>query len=388
MKTSTEINQKTTNPLNQRWLGYGFRLALALFGPYLLILIPGFGFNGYTFSLINFALIFSIVAIGLNLLTGYAGQISLGHSALLAIGAYTTGVMTSQLGLPFVLSLVVATVVTGFVGFLLALPCLRLSGPYLAVATVGFSIAIPQLIKFMDFRTEGIEGVKVDKFNLPGVPSETELGKTPDLAFLPDLTRYYLLLAIVAVVYFLVRNLTNSKLGRAFLAIRESEIAAQAMSIGLARYKVTAFTLSAALTGLAGALYIGQIGRVSSEEFNLLQSILFLVMITVGGLGTLGGAVAGAIFMTVLPELTNRLSDGLQKLLNDAGLKVTLKNPQYILYGLQIILFVLFLPDGLAGGWQKLKDRFWPGEKPKRPSSTAEAEEEAFTPAGVLSIDQ
>lgn len=346
-------------------VGYGFRVLLALFAPFLLAIFPGFEANNYTYTILNFAIIYSIVAVGLNLLTGYAGQISLGHSALLAIGAYTTAYMTTLVGLPFLVSLVIAAVVTGLVGFLLALPALRLSGPYLAVATVGFSIAVPQLIKFMDFRTDGIEGLKMVKPNLPGFGLED------------DLARYYMLMPIAAILYIMAANLTRSKVGRAFLAIRESEVAAQAMGVGLARYKVIAFTISAAMTGVAGALYVAEIGRISSEEFNLLQSTLFLVMITVGGLGTLGGAVAGALVMTVLPEFVNRLSDFVQTSLNDAGLKVQLKNPQYILYGLLIILFVLFLPDGLAGGWRRLKNRFWPGNK-------APASQTATTLAAVI----
>lgn len=336
-----------------QWVAYSLRIALALFAPFLLSIFPGFQANNYTYSILNFAIIYSIVAVGLNLLTGYAGQISLGHSALLAIGAYTTAGMTSLLGVPFAASVIIAAVFTGLVGFLLALPALRLSGPYLAVATVGFSIAVPQLIKFLHFQTDGIEGLKMDKPNLPGFGAED------------DLARYYLLMPIAAILYFMAANLTRSKVGRAFLAIRESEVAAQAMGVGLARYKVIAFTISAAMTGVAGALYVAQIGRVSAEEFNLLQSILFLVMIMTGGLGTLGGSIAGALFMTVLPEFVNRLSEIAQRGLNDAGLRVQLKNPQYILYGLLIILFVLFLPEGFAGGWRKLKARFWPGNKNK-----------------------
>src|SRR5947209_629794 len=167
-------------------IGYGLRILLALVAPFLLAIFPGFQANNYTYSILNFAIIYSIVAVGLNLLTGYAGQISLGHSALLAIGAYTAAGMTSLAGLPFFVSLIIAAVGTGLVGFLLALPALRLSGPYLAVATVGFGIAVPQLIKFLDFRTDGIEGVKIVKPNLPGFGLED------------DLARYYLLMHIAA----------------------------------------------------------------------------------------------------------------------------------------------------------------------------------------------
>ncbi|HEX2910592.1 MAG TPA: branched-chain amino acid ABC transporter ATP-binding protein/permease [Chloroflexia bacterium] len=348
--------------------GYAVRIGLALFGPFLLALFPGFAANNYTYSLLNFALIYSIVAIGLNLLTGFAGQISLGHSALLAIGAYTTAAMTSLVGLPFWVSLVIAGALTGVVGFLLALPALRLSGPYLAVATVGFAIAIPQVIKFLNFQSDGIEGLKVDKPNLPGFG--------PD----DDLARYYMIMPVVALLYLLSSNLIRSKIGRAFLSIRESEIAAQAMGVGLARYKVTAFTVSAVMTGIAGALYVSEIGRVTADEFNLLMSISFLVMIIVGGLGTLGGSVAGAILMTVLPEFVNRLSNFAQESLNNAGFGIQLKNPQYVLYGILIILVVLYMPHGLAGVWYRLKERFWKSTPAAMPD--LQAVEEVITPPG------
>jgi len=340
------MNQALTQ--NRKWIGYGFRGGMAIFAPFLMTLIPGFEANNYTYSILNFAMIYSIVGIGLSLLTGYAGQISLGHSGLMAIGAYTAAQTSTGFGMPFFVSLLFAMVFTGFIGFLLALPALRLSGPYLAVATVGFGVAVPQIIKYLNFRTDGIEGLKIDKPNLPGFSPEA------------DLARYYMILPIVAIVFFVATNLTRTKVGRAFLAIRETEIAAQAMGVGLARYKVIAFTISAAMTGIAGALYVGQIGRISSEEFNLLQSILFLVIIAIGGLNTLGGAVAGALLMTILPEFVNRLSNFLQESLNNAGINVQLKNPQYILYGLLIILFVMFLPEGLAGAWQRILNRFWP----------------------------
>lgn len=313
------------------------RLALATGAPFLLALTPSFAFNNYTYSLLNLALIYILVAIGLNLLTGYAGLISLGHSGLLAVGAYTTAALHSLAGLPYILSLAAAGLLTGLVGALLAIPALRLSGPYLALVTVGFTVAVPQILVLLNFRTDGLEGLKITQPNLPGF----EAGN--------DLARYYLFMPLVFLLYLLAENLTRSPIGRAWLALRESERAAQVCGISLARYKVLAFVVSAIYTGLAGGLYAGQVGRVTATDFNLLQSILFLVMLTVGGLGSGGGVVAGALLLTFLPELVNRLSNLSQDFLNGIGINLQLKNPQYVLYGGLILICVLFLPEGLAG---------------------------------------
>ncbi len=346
------------------WFSFG--LVLALTAPFWLALVPGFGFNNYTYSVLNLALVYSLVALGLNLLTGYAGQISLGHSGLMAIGAYATASLTTQFSLPVGLSLVVAALVTGLVGIGLALPALRLSGPYLAVATIGFAVAVPQLLRLVNFRTEGVEGLKLAKPNLPGFG--------PD----DDLARYYLFLPGIALAYLLAANLVKSKIGRAWQGLRESEIAAQATGISLVRAKIEVFAVSGVLTGLAGGLYICQIGRVNADEFNLLLSIYFLAMIAVGGLGRLAGAAAGAILLTILPELVNRLSSLAQDLLNGAGVALQLKNPQYILYGLLLMLVVLFLPEGLAGAFTRLTERLRPAP---------EAVLSSVQPSGLASLD-
>ena len=164
-----------------------FRLAwgLTLLAPFGLALMPGFGFNNYTYTLLNFGLIYSIVTLSLYLLTGWAGQISLGHSGLLAIGAYLCGVLVSEVNLPFWLSLPIAALLTGLFGAILALPALRLSGPYLAILTVGFTVAVPQLLKFINFRTDdGLEGLKIDLPNWPGVAPDNDLARYYGL--LPD----------------------------------------------------------------------------------------------------------------------------------------------------------------------------------------------------------
>jgi branched-chain amino acid transport system permease protein len=315
---------------------YALRLIVAAAAPFALALVPGFGFNNYTFSVLNLALIYCIVAVGLNLLTGYAGLISLGHSGLLAVGAYITAGLTSLAGVPYWLSVGAGAAVCGAVGCLLAIPALRLAGPYLALVTVGFTVAVPQIITFLDFRTDGLEGFKVDKPTLPGF--------APDA----DLARYYLFLPLVLGLFWTAENLVRSRTGRAWLALRDSEKAATACGVSLTRYKVAAFTVSAVYAGIAGGLYAGQVGRITATDFNLLQSILFLVMLAVGGLSNLNGAIIGAVLMTILPELVNRLSAATQDIFASVGLNLQLKNPQYILYGLLILLFVLFFPKGLV----------------------------------------
>ena len=346
----------------------GIVLVLAL--PHLLPIIPGISANNYTYSLLNLALIYAIVAVGLTVLTGLAGQISLGHAGLLAIGAFACGGTMTRFDLPFWIALPLAGLVTGAIGFVLALPALRLSGPYLAVATLGFTIAVPQIIKLFNFKADGVPGLRIAKQTIPGYDLEN------------DLARYYLIVPVLALVIWWALNLKRTRTGRAFVAIRDSEIAAQAMGIGLERYKVTAFTVSAFFSGLAGALYVAHVGFISVEDFSLLLSISFLAMIILGGAGSIWGAVVGAVLLAVLPEAVNRLTQALQTSLNDNGIAVQLKNPQYILFGLIIILATLFMPYGLAGAWERIVRRLRrrPDDRGK-PTSAADVDTGEMLPA-------
>jgi ABC-type branched-subunit amino acid transport system permease subunit len=295
------------------------KLLLALIGAVALLALPNIADN-YVIYVMARVFLYVLVALGLNLLTGYAGQVSLGHAAFFAIGAYTAAVLAESLRWPFVLCVVAATVFTAVIGYLLGLPCLRLSGLYLAMATLGFTLIVQEMLLQLAVITHGSEGMSV--------PMASVLG----FAFNSDYRKYYLLLGVTAVMLAVARNLVRGRTGRAFLAIRENERAAAAMGVNLARYKTIAFAISALYTGLAGALSAFIVGFLDPQEFSFFLSIQFITIIILGGLASLLGSVLGAGFLIILPELL-------------AGLDVW----QALVYGVIMVLTILFMPFGLSG---------------------------------------
>lgn len=334
--------------------------------PWLITVLPFFGANNYTYSQLNLWLILGIVCLGLNLLTGVAGQISLGHAALFQIGAYIGGYFVARQGWPVWLVIIVAGLGTGVAGLILGLPALRLSGPYLAVATFGFSVAIPQLLAGSqdiaqlysdpnDLATK-IGVLTVPKQNLPGFKAEDDLG------------RYFMFLLVFLIMLGLALNITRSRTGRAFYAIRDSETAAQAMGVALGKYKLLAFVVSAAFAGVAGSLFAFQVGQLdaNSTSFSVLESILFLTAIIIGGLGSVWGAVLGSAVITILPPFISAVNDTIKAVFGSS-----IENFESIFYGLLIIVFIYFMPNGLAGAIQRLIMRYSP-EPPKAPLAPVE----------------
>jgi len=329
-----------------RWLRAGRRVlapyvlgaAVLLVIPPLLGGIPGVA-PGYILYLVSLALIYAIVAIGLGILIGHTGQISLGHAGFFAIGAYTSALLTLRLGLPFVVALVVAASLSAAIGFLLGLPALRLSGPYLAVATLGFGLAIPQLVVWQGSWTGGSSGLH----GLP--PASLPLGALT-IVFRTDQDYYYLAAAVLILLTIFARNVVTSHTGRAFVTIRDSEIAARAMGVDLVRYKTSAFALSALYAGIAGSLYAHLLHGISPEDFTVLLSVDFLTMIVLGGLGSVGGALAGALLLTLLQNALTRLP-----VVHD------FKNLYVVVLGVILILTIAFLPRGLAGVVRSLRSR-------------------------------
>lgn len=309
---------------------YGLGLVAVLVIPAVLDNIPGVA-PGYILYLVSLALIYAIVAIGLGILVGHTGQISLGHAGFFAIGAYASALLTLRLGLPFVVALLVAGSISAAIGFLLGLPALRLSGPYLAVATLGFGLAIPQLIVWQRSWTGGSSG-------LHGLPlASLPLGAFT-IVFRTDQEFYYLAAAVLILLTMFARNVVASHTGRAFVAIRDSEVAARAMGVDLVRYKTTAFALSALYAGIAGSLYAHLLHGISPEDFTVLLSVDFLTMIVLGGLGSVGGALSGALLLTFLQNALTRLP-----VLQD------FKNLYIVVLGVTLIVTITFLPQGLAG---------------------------------------
>ncbi len=289
----------------------------------------------------QFTLVFisSIVGFGLMMLTGFTGQMSMGHAAFLAIGAYTEAVLQAN-GWPFVLSAPAGMVLAGLAGLIIGLPALRLTGIYLAIATLAFGFCVEEILARWESVTGGNSGLMVPQLKLLTEPLP---GGVPF---------YYLCLVCVIAVAVLCANLLRSPTGRAFIAIRDSEVSAQSMGVNLARFKTTSFAISAGLTGLAGALYAHQIMFISPEQFTLMVSIEFLMMIVIGGLGSLHGAVFGAIFLIMLPQGISVAKDYLPAVLAEqTGLKM-------VIFGLIMIVFVLFEPQGLYGRWIKIRTYF------------------------------
>src|SRR6266700_150149 len=262
----------------------------------------------------------AVVAIGLNLLSGYTNQLSFGHAGFLAIGAYVAALVTLQVpALPVPLTLLVAGLATALVGLALGIPCLRLEGLYLAMATLAFGFVVTEAITNLDWLTRGNDGLRVPLARLGPWTLDT------------DAARYYLALAVAAAMTLAALNIAATRTGRAFLAIRTSEIAAQASGINAAAYKTIAFVLSAFYTGVAGGLFAFVVVFLSPDAFDLVLSVDFLVMIILGGLGSFLGSVAGAAIVTVL---------------NDSLAGFQAFRP--LIFGAIMIICMLFMPGGLA----------------------------------------
>ena len=292
----------------------------------------------YWLAQLTFVLIYAIAGLGLMLLAGFTGQFSLGHAAFLGVGAYTQVVLTGM-GWPFLLSLACGAALSAAVGVVVGLPALRVKGIYLGIATLAFGFIVEEVFARWESVTGGNAGKSVAAPQLLGYTLESTE------AF------YFLCLALAVACTLAILNLLRSPTGRAFVAIRDSEISAQSMGIHLAWYKTLSFALSAALAGIAGALYAHKMQFISPDQFSILQSIDLLLMIVIGGLGSVHGAFLGAAFLILMPQMISLGKDVLPEAIGQApGL-------QAVVYGAVLIAFVLFEPMGLYGRW--LKVRTW-----------------------------
>ena len=307
---------------------YAVLLALLLAAPWML--------PEYFTSQLTFILIYGILGLGLMLLSGYTGLISLGHAAFLAVGAYTEAVLSAR-GWPFPLSIALAALLSSAVGIIVGLPALRVKGIYLSIATMAFGFIVEEVLSRWESVTGGNSGLQVGVVSLFGFKLDSEE------------SFYYLCLALAVATTLAMLNLLRSPTGRAFVAIRDSEISAQSMGINLARYKTTSFALSAAITGIAGALYAHKLRIIAPDQFTVLQSIELVLMVVVGGLGSIHGAFFGAAFLIALPQVIVLVKDYLPDVIGQAtGLQPTV-------FGLILIGFVLFEPLGIYGRWLKIR---------------------------------
>jgi branched-chain amino acid transport system permease protein len=321
-------------------------IALLLF----LALFPFFVKNYYIY-MANYMAIHVIVAVGLNLLVGYTGQISLGHAGFFAIGAYGTVTLMAKAGFPFFPALFFAALIAGLFGFLIGLPALRLEGPYLSIATLGFGLTITQIIGRIEL-FGGRQGIHTPKLVIGPWHLNT------------DREFYFLLIFLTVLLCLFARNITKTRVGRAFIAIRDTEIAAEAMGVNLVFYKTLSFAVSAFYTGVAGGLYAFVLRFIEPEMFSLLMSIIFLAMVVVGGLGSIFGAIAGACLLSWL-DLTLRnilsipyLGQWLE-ILSKSYFSITgVSNIQYIIFGSIMVLIMIFEPLGIYGFWIRTK-KYW-----------------------------
>ncbi len=283
--------------------------------------------------------IFAIAGVGLMLLVGYTGLISLGHAAFLGIGAYVNSVLLAQ-GVPFLVTLPVAGVFTAICGAAIGRPTLRMSGLYLAIATLSFGSIVGTVFQKWTAVTGGFDGFAVPTPYVFGIPVEGATGV------------YYTSFVVLLFVLWMSVNLLRSPMGRAMVAIRDSEVSAQSMGIQLAKYKTLAFAISAGITGLAGALFAHYVRFLAPDAFDVLLSVQFVTIVFVGGLGSLRGAIFGAIFVRLLPQAIAIVRDdlpfGIGRL---PGLEPSL-------FGLVLVLVILFQPGGMNGLWLKAKHWF------------------------------
>lgn len=328
-----------------------FWLAILIIG---LSIVPLIG-SPFLLYTLNLMAVNAIVALGLNILVGYTGQISLGHAGFVAIGAYTSVLLVSRAGLPFPVALLAGGLLAASIGFLLGLPALRLEGPYLAIATLGFGMATTVVIG----RTALFGG------HMGLVVPSPRLGP---LELSSDRGIYAITISTAVLLAFMARNLMRSRTGRAFQAIRDSDIAAQMTGVDLARYKTLSFAISAFYAGIAGGLWAIVLGFINPGMFNFIVSVLFLAMVVAGGLGTIAGSIAGAILITflnlqaariqTLPVIGPLLEAFSSQFMTISGLP----NITWIVTGLILILIVVLEPMGLYGLWlrTKLYWKTWP----------------------------
>ena len=320
------------------------RISLVLF----VIALAAFPFLASPFQLDLACQVFlaSVGALSLMLLTGYAGQISLGHAGLMAAGAFTTGILARELNAPFWLALP-ASALTGIVlGFVFGLPSLRLRGLYLAVSTLALHFVVIYLGGEYETKRGFSTGILIDPPSLAGVK-------------LSPRGWYFVLLIFAVAALLICINLLRSRSGRAWRAIHAKETVAEALGIGIARYKLLAFVISSSMTSVAGCLFAYYRGFVSIEAFDLFLSIQYIAMIIIGGMGSLLGALLGAVFVTLFPYAIERL---LQLLPNAQRLAGDIFAVNYAAFGVVMILFLIFEPLGLVGIWRRIQNYFllWP----------------------------
>ncbi len=301
--------------------------------------------SNFQFLQLSLMIVYAMAVLGLNLLTGFNGQISLGHGAFFAVGAYTAAILIDQAGWPFWATMPMAALTCFIAGYLFGLPALRLEGHYLALATFALAVAVPQILKYRHIEpiTNGVMGINVFKPDAPfGLPLST------------DQWMFLVVLAVAAFLFWIARNLLDSRTGRAMVAIRDHSMAASTMGVNVAHYKAVVFGISALYTGVAGALHGVIFEFVSPDSFRFELSIAILVGAVVGGIASLPGAVIGGVFVQVI----EKYADALTKQIS-AAVHLPLELEPWLIYGIALIILMYSMPTGIAGGlaalWRRVK---------------------------------
>ena len=318
-KTKEHKSRDLITPVEQFFTKY--RIPTWIIIGALLLALPHFGFNTFQMRLFIMIGISAMMALGLNILTGYTGLVSLGHAGFYAIGGYTAGLLMIETNLPFLVTIAAAAVTSAIAGFLLGLPTLRLSGNYLTIVTLGFGEIIRMIIMNWRNVTNGVLGIRP--------PRPTMFGMEFTFA---NHGFYYTMLGLLLIVSLACVAIIRSRSGRAFQAIKEDEIAATMMGIKTTRYKILAFTISAIIVGIAGALYASLMPHIDHDAFTFDISVLIVSMVIVGGMGTMRGMFLGAIILVSFPEVSRFLMEY-----------------RFVVYGLLLILMMRFRPQGILG---------------------------------------
>ena len=302
----------------------------------------------YWLDVLNRIGIAIIGAIGLNILVGFTGQISIGHAAFLAVGAYSTAIFETKAGLPFWLAIPLAAAVTSVFGLVFGVPALRLKGLYLAIATLAAHFITTYGIIHWERMTNGVLGFNVAPATVFGLPLDS------------DARIFYLIFALVVPAVFFAKNLFRTRVGRAFIAVRDRDVAASVIGVSLYRYKLLAFVISSFYAGVAGGLMAHHSRIVFPDAFSLLVAIDYLAMIIIGGMGSILGSIYGAAFMTLLPEVLKLSATSLTGVYPNAfGLIASVRD---VVFGLAIIFFLMYEPQGLARIWLRFRSywKLWP----------------------------
>jgi branched-chain amino acid transport system permease protein len=308
-----------------------------------LLVLPQFA-TTYWLDVLNRIFIAIIGAMGLNVVTGFTGLISLGTAAFLAVGGYATAAMAGKAGLPFVVVIPLSGLITAAVGLVFGIPSLRLKGLYLAVATLAAHYMVEFTVTHWEHMTGGVNGISIPAAQFAGIELKDDRGI------------YYLVFPIMVGLLFFTKNLFRTKVGKAFVAIRDQDISAEVMGVDVFRYKLLAFAVSSFLIGVAGSLLAYQGRIISPENFPITLAIDYLGMIIIGGLGSVLGSIFGAIFITLLPEILRLATDALGN--HWPGLMVIVAPIKTGVFGLVVILFLIFEPDGMAARWHHIK-AYW-----------------------------